>query len=191
MMVFVEIWNGLSIAWDLKQCLSDSTVYSDASGSWGSVAYSASHWFQLEWPTQLEDLPTATKELFPVVISAAPFEKLWSSHLVEFKVDNMAIVQVIQATYCKDSHLMHLIRLLVFFVAHFNFWFSASHIAGKSNTRADALSRNNHAVFLAQVSEAAREPVKVLSQLINLLSQNITWVCTAWMEQFSNILQLL
>ena len=34
----------------------------------------------------------------------------------------------------------------------FNFWFSASHIAGKSNTGADAL---NHAVFLAQVSEAA------------------------------------
>ena len=91
------------------------------------MAYSASHWFQLEWPTQLEDLPTATKELFPVVISAAPFGKLWSNHLVEFKVDNMAVVQVIQAKYCKDSHLMHLIRLLVFFVAHFNFWFSASY----------------------------------------------------------------
>ena len=106
-------------------------------------------------------------------------------------MDNMAVVQVIQATYCKDSHLMHLIRLLVFFVAYFNFWFSASDIAGKSNTRADALSRSKHAVFLAQVSEAVREPVKVPSQLINLLSQNITWMCTAWMEQFSTILQLL
>ena len=86
---------------------------------------------------------------------------------------------------------MHLIRLLVFFVAHFNFWLSASHIAEKNNTRADPLSRNKHAVFLAQVSEAAQEPVKVLSELINLLSQNITQVYTAWMEQFSNILQLL
>ena len=114
-----------------------------------------------------------------MVISAVLFGKLWSGHLVDFKVDNMAVVQVVQATYCKDCHLMHLIRLLVCFVAHFNFWFSASHIAGKSNTGADALSRNNLAVFLAQVSEAAQDPVKVPSQLISLLSQNITWMYTA------------
>ena len=48
--LFVEGWNGLSIAWDLKQCLPDFVVYSDASGSWGCGAYSASYWFQLEWP---------------------------------------------------------------------------------------------------------------------------------------------
>ena len=43
--LFVERWNGLSIAWDLKQCLPKSVVYSDASGSWGCGAYSASHLF--------------------------------------------------------------------------------------------------------------------------------------------------
>ena len=58
-------------------------------------------------------------------------------------VDNLAVVQVLQATYSRDSHLMHLIRLLVLFVAHFNFWFTATHVAGKENTFADALSRNN------------------------------------------------
>ena len=72
----MEKWNGLSIAWNLKQCLPDSIVYSDASCSWDGGAYSASHWFQLEWPAQLKELPIATKELFPVVISAALFEKL-------------------------------------------------------------------------------------------------------------------
>ena len=35
---------------------------------------------------------------------------------------------------------MHLIRLLVLFAAYFNFWFTAVHIVGKSNTHADALS---------------------------------------------------
>ena len=115
--LFVERWNGLSIAWDLKQRSLDFTVFSDASGLWGCGAYSASHWFQLEWPPQVTELPIATKELFLVVIAAALFGKLWSGHLVEFKVDNLAIVQVIQATYCKDPHLMHLIRLLVFFAA--------------------------------------------------------------------------
>ena len=87
----------------------------------GFVAYSASHWFQLKWPAQVEHLSIARKELFPVVIPAALFRKLWSGHLVDFEVDNLAVVQVIQTTYCKASHLMHLIRLLVFFAAHFNF----------------------------------------------------------------------
>ena len=199
--LFVERWNGLSIAWDLKQCSPEFTVFSDASGLWGCGAYSASHWFQLEWPPQVAELPITTKELFPVVIAAAVFGKLWSGHLVKFKMDNLAVVQVIQATYCKDPHLMHLIRLLVFFAAHFNllvffaahfnFWFSASHIAGKRNTRADALSRNDNAVFFSQVPEAAQEPVKIPSQLTNLLAQNITWTCTVWMEQFNTILQQL
>ena len=189
--LFVERWNGLSIAWDLKHCSLEFTVFSDASRLWVCGAYSANHWFQLEWPPQVAELPIATKELFPVVIAAAVFGKLWSGDLVKFKMYNLAVVQVIQVTYCKDPHLMHLIRLLVFFAAHFNFWFSASHIAGKRNTGADALSRNNNAMFFSQVPEAAQKPVKVPSQLTNLLAQNITWTCTAWMEQFNTILQQL
>ena len=125
--LFAEKWNGLSIAWDLKRCNPDIIVHSDASDSWGGGAYSACYWFQLEWSLQAKELSIAIKELFPVVISAALFGKRWSGSLIDFRVDNMAVVQVIQATYCKDSHLMHLIRLLVFFAAYFNFWFSASH----------------------------------------------------------------
>ena len=63
----------------------------------------------------------------------------------------MAVVQVLQSTYCKEPYLMHLIRLLVFFVAYHNFWFSASHIPGEVNTEADALSQNNDPLFLSQV----------------------------------------
>ena len=57
-------------------------------------------------------------------------------------VDNMAVVHVLNATYCKYLHLMHLIRILVFLAAHFNFWFVAEHIVGKDNSLADSLSRN-------------------------------------------------
>ena len=31
-----------------------------------------------------------------------------------FKVDNTVVVEAINATFCKDLHLMHLIQLLVF-----------------------------------------------------------------------------
>ena len=152
--LFIERWNGVSITWDLKQCNPDITVYSDASGSWGCGAYSGNSWFQLEWPPQAKDFNIAIKELFPVVIAAALFGKTWSGQLVEFRVDNMAVVQVLQSTYCKEPHLMHLTRLLVFFAAHYNFWFSASHIPRGVNTEAGALSRNNHSLFLSQVPKA-------------------------------------
>jgi len=49
--------------------------------------------------------------------------------------------------FSSDCHLMHLIRLLVFFAAKFNFWFVASHIQGSKNVAADAPSRNNLSVF--------------------------------------------
>ena len=75
---------------------------------------------------------------------------------------------------------MHLIRLLIFFAAYYNFWFSASHIVGKLNT--GALSRNNRSLFLLQVPKVSQNPAFIPPQLISLLTQNITWMCTAWME---------
>jgi len=55
------------------------------------------------------------------VVAAAIFGKEWSGEIVEFRVDNMAVVHVINATFCSDNHLMHLIRLLVFFASYHNF----------------------------------------------------------------------
>ena len=75
-----------------------------------------------------------------MVVATAVFGRQWAGKLVQFMVDNLATVQVISATYSKESYLMHLGCLLVFFVAHFNFWFPAIHIAGRANSLADALS---------------------------------------------------
>ena len=112
------------MAWDLKQCNPDITVYSDASSGWGCGAYTDELWFQLEWPPEAKDFSIGIEELIPVVVSAALFGKAWSERLVEFKVENIAVVHVLQSTYCKEPHLKHLVCLLVFF-----FWFSASHFA--------------------------------------------------------------
>jgi len=59
----------------------------------------------------------------------------------------MSVVEIINATFCYDNHLMHLIRLLVFFASYYNFWFFAFHVEGDNNTLADALSRNNLPLF--------------------------------------------
>ena len=66
---------------------------------------------------------------------------------MRFQVDNRAVVVILTSTYSKESHLMHLIRLLVFMAAKYNFWFVASHISGRNNPLSDALSRNKTEFF--------------------------------------------
>ena len=50
-----------------------------------------------------------------MVLAAATFRQGWKGKVVQLVVDNEAVVEVIKATYSKELHLMHLIRLLVFF----------------------------------------------------------------------------
>ena len=188
---FVDSWNGLSLLWSVGLSSPNIMVVSDASGSWGCGAYYSSFWFSMKWPAQAQEFSIAIKELFPVVIAAAIYGKYWSGQLVQFSVDNAAVVHVLQASYGHESHLMHLIRVLVFLASHFNFWFTASHIAGKSNILADALSRNNVELFLSQVPQAHRYSSRIPPPLIDLLVCNITWTSTVWTKLFRDTLQLL
>ena len=187
--IFVERWNGISLLWDLGMVDAHEQVYSDASGSWGCGAYQDPYWFQLEWSPRLLQLPIAVKQLIPVVLAAATFGHRWSGKGVKFVMDNAAVVEVIKVTYSKELHMMHLIRLLVFFAVKFDFWFTATHIPGKLNTLADALSRNNKDLFFSQAPQAAPQASPLSPALVNLLSLNITWTSTNWIRQFKHSIQ--
>ena len=63
-------------------------------------------------------------------ISSCSFGPNWLGKVVQFVVDNEAVVSILNSTSSKDTHLMHLVRLLVFFAAKFDFWFTATHIPG-------------------------------------------------------------
>jgi len=84
---------------------------------------------------------------------------------------------VLKATYSCDLHLMHLIRVLVFLAAKFNFWFVASHIPGFKNVAADALSQDALSSFFSQVPQANPHPTNIPPPLVMLVSQDITWTC--------------
>ena len=188
---FVDNWNGLSILWSVGICTPSIIVISDASGSWGCGGFYSSFWFNMKWPPQAQEFSIAIKELFSVVIAAAIYGKYWSGQLVQFSVDNAAVVHVLQATYSRESHLMHLIRVLVFLASHFKFWFTASHVPGVRNALADALSRNNAGLFLSQVRPAQLGSSSIPGLLIDLLVCNITWTSTVWTKLFRDILRLL
>ena len=52
----------------------------------------------------MQTFPIAVKELFPVVIAAAIYGNQRSGKLVLFRVDNMAVVEVLKATYSREPH---------------------------------------------------------------------------------------
>ena len=137
--LFATDWNGISMLWDSGKLLPEFNVVSDASGTWGCGAYWDGKWFHFQWPSILQSLNIAIKELITVVVAAASFGNQWQGKLIQFAVDNMPVVHVLNSIYSKDPHLMHLIRILVFIAACCDFWLIAKHIEGQANTIADDL----------------------------------------------------
>ena len=62
-----------------------------------------------------------------MVLASAIFSPQWSGKVIQFKIDNAAVIQVIEATCAQNAHLMYLLRL--FFTSYHDLWFTASHIA--------------------------------------------------------------
>ena len=67
----MEKWNGISMLWATQRYLSDTTVYSDASGSWGCGALWQQKWFNFPWSAKLQTCSIAVKQLVPVVVTAS------------------------------------------------------------------------------------------------------------------------
>ena len=89
------------------------------------------------------------------------------------------VVEIINKSHSKESHLIHLIRLLTFYACHYNFIYRAEHI--------HALFRNNVPFFLSQVPNAY---YVVPVPLLTLLALDVAWTSTPWMQLFRNTLQL-
>ena len=60
----------------------------------------------------------------------------------------MVVVEVIDASFYKDAHLIQLIHLLDFLNCYHNFWFYAYHFTGKDKNLADVLHKNHSSVSL-------------------------------------------
>ena len=126
--MFVDAWNGLSLLYTHQLSSPQHVVVSDASGSRDCGAYSGRQWFQLCWSgSDVREETIMVKELIPIVIAAAVWGRLWGGHTVQCKCDNQAVVAVISSRTSKLPMIMHLLRCLFFFEAHF---LSSPHRAG-------------------------------------------------------------
>ena len=116
-------------------------VSSDAAANYGFGAIYNNEWFAGEWPDGTESLSISVKEMIPIVLAAFIWGSSWKSKSVQFKSDNLAVVSCLRGGFCRDRHLAFLLREVSTFAILLNFSFSSSHVAGRENVLADALSR--------------------------------------------------
>jgi hypothetical protein len=163
-------WNGVSL---LAPLLPSSdprfVIYSDAS-DWGYGAWCGEAFMYGPWPTEeLRSSPIHVREMAAVVLAVWAFHHSWEQQHVRLAIfsDNDAVVHALSSGRAFDGRLNALLRALHVLQTLGQFSFSAQHIAGVRNVGADALSRNNVALFLSAVSPL--RPVQVSRDLSTFL----------------------
>ena len=185
---FTDNWNGLSMMQHSRRQHPDIILTSDASGSWGCGAYYGVQWLQYPWSSLTRDYNITAKELLPTVLAAAVWGTEWEYKSVLCRCDNEAIVNIINTGTSRDPIAMGLMRCLCFIAAKFKVLISATHLAGKANTLADALSCNNASHFLCTFPQAPRQSTPIPAALTDLLvGTKPDWTSPSWSRIFSSI----
>lgn len=186
---FLDHWNGVGLMSLLAKRPPDITVTSDASGSWGCGAFCDQKWFSIQWGGCWKDIHITIKELLPIVVASALWGREWSGKQILFHCDNAAVVAIVNSGRSKHPLAMHYTRLLYLLGAVYNFGFHSSHIAGKDNIAADAISRDNHKLFLQIHPAAAEQPTPIPPELRTVLCQIApNWMCENWKKLLRDIL---
>ena len=175
------------LEWEFNPSIAH-TFWLVASGSWGHTL----DWFQLKWPDPWKQHHIAAKEIVLIVTTVALWGRAWSSSTVLAFSDKMPIIGAISAGVARDPLLMHLLRCLHFFCAHYGIVLRARHIAGIHNTAADALSRDKHEVFLSCIPQAPLKPSHIPQSLLDMLLLSMPdWTSSSWRTLFVATLQEL
>lgn len=188
---FIVPWNGVSMLSTLTMQSPVASIYTDASGRWGCGAVCQTDWFQLEWDSKAGQHHISTKELIPIVIAAAIWGHQFRGKALHILSDNAAAVAAINNQTSSIKEMAHLLRCLAFIAARFQIRLFASHIPGRHNEIADALSRNNLCTFYALLPQASRVPSSVPDQLTQLPIPHLPdWTSQHWTVLWSTIFQL-
>ena len=180
--LFLEDWNGVALCRGLVPRLPEATVTSDASGRWGCGAFSdVGEWFQFRWPVEWAGVHITGKELLPIVVACAVWGSQWQGCTVRCLCDNAAVVAIVKSGSSRDPGVMHLMRCLFFFVAHYQLMLSPAHIPGKLNVAADHLSRGALSSFFQVVPGAKKDPTPLGADLLAaLVTQQPDWTSESW-----------
>ena len=107
---------------------------------------------------------------------------VWSAHRISLRQHGGG--SGIVSKVSQPPNPVSFAQVPVFWEARHNFEHSADHLAGKSNTAADTLSRNNLKSFRSLTSQAKAVPTVVPAQVLSLLMDpNLHWTVQKFFEQ--------
>jgi hypothetical protein len=109
-------------------------------------------------------------ELVPIILALFTWESHFTNKTILFRVDNMALVTIINKRISKSKSVMKLLRPLVPCTLRNNMQFKAVHIEGSINMIADALSRFQMRRFRKVASNADQHPAETPSEFLNIIS---------------------
>ena len=103
--IYARQWNGVSLLWQTASDHPRGTRGIRRLRAWGCGAYRDAKWFQLQWPPSLQAASMQVKELIPLVVAAWLFGSSWAGKVIQFEVDNKAVVDILKSTYSRENHL--------------------------------------------------------------------------------------
>lgn len=104
--------------------------------------------------------------------------------------DNQAVVAVVNSGYSREPQVMHLLHCLFVITARFCIGLHCQYLPGPQNEIADAVSRNNHALFFLKVPDACPFSAPLPLPLIDLLvNHQPDWTSQTWTQLFINCFQ--
>ena len=190
---FLQSWNGLSIL--RHPSLSSHPEFcaqTDASGTWGCAAVLGSQWLQWQWPLEWYEIGIMAKELVPIIFTCIVWGRCLAKHHINFQCDNASLVIAINKGSSKDKFVMHLLRSLSFFVAHFDIYITASHLPGVINVTADHLSRGNMGQAFEVTPTLTQHPTVIPPPAFRLISpQTLDWISPTFLQLFQQTLSCI
>ena len=138
--VFLTSYNGVSM-YDFRPI--SQKIYLDAcltglGGTFGNNVYA------LSLPTEYHTFNIAHLEMLNVILAFKVWGSCWANQKIQINCDNMAVVEVLQSGYARDTYLAACARNTWLLMAVFNISVDFVHVPGAKNCAADLLSRWHH-----------------------------------------------
>ena len=110
-------------------------------------------------------------EFVPVLLAMFIWGESFENKKLKFRIDNNALVVIVNKRTSKSKKVMKLMRPFVFITMKHNIQFRAVYIKSTRNSIADSLSRFQMARFRTLAPSADREPVNIPQSFLNVISE--------------------
>ena len=137
--LFFESFNGRRV---FSNDLSPTRwLVTDAAGAIGFGLIFGNRWAYGLWPVEWEGMGITFKEMFPVAVTIMTWASELRGSLLFCHSDNTAVVAALNKFSSRCKHTMMLVRRVALACLQYDIRIRASHVPGKENILADALSR--------------------------------------------------